>query len=443
MPIAICGLVLAILAAPAAGAIVGTDGPKVIENCAPLRSFFSQLAALKRGERTKPIHILQIGDSHSAGDQTTGALRALFQTSYGAAGRGVLPPGVPYAGYAPRQVTVTASTAWRLAASYLPGNWKPGSDIAPTLQQDGPFGVSGWRLSSTAPGAELTYTMAPEAPFSRVVVCGLSHPGSRSLAVATGGQSVVWPLKGPDDRPFCRTLDLRAPCTELRLVADAHITLTSVGLFDDHPGVIVSNLGLIGARFSDLAQRDDALLRTELYAYAPDLIIIAFGTNDGFAAHLDADALGALAGEQIKRLKRLDPGAAILVLGPPDGNTIRPDIPEDGIHNLNFACGPLTEDERLHYDELTVAHDPDLARWYPPPNLRDVTAWLRRTAEINGAGFWDWGARMGGECSAHAWRQSEPPLMRGDHVHFTSAGGEAVARLLFDDLMATAESEAP
>jgi lysophospholipase L1-like esterase len=443
MQVVVCASVLAILAAFGAPGVSRSQGAQGVENPAALRGFFSQLAALKRGERTIPIHILQIGDSHSAGDQTTGALRTLFQAEYGAAGRGVLPPGKPFAGYAPRQATVTASTGWRLAASYLPDAWRPGPDIAPTTQEDGPFGVSGWRLTSTIAGADLTYTTTPDAPFSRVVICGLSHPASGSLSIVTGGRSVVWSLKGPNERPFCRTLDLPAPCTELQLVAGAHVTLTSVGLFDDRPGVVVSNLGLIGVRFSDLARRSDGLLRTELDTYAPNLIILAFGTNDGFDPHLDAPQLEALARDQIVRLKRLAPRAAVLVLGPPDGNTVRPDIPEDGVHNLNFACAPLTEDERLHYDERIAAQDPELARWYAPPNLRSATEALRRAAKAAGAGFWDWGGRMGGECSAHAWRQAEPPLMHGDHVHFTSAGGEAIARLLFDDLTAAAESEAP
>jgi hypothetical protein len=61
-----------------------------------------------------------------------------------------------------------------------------------------------------------------------------------------------------------------------------------------------------------------------------------------------------------------------------------------------------------------------------------------------GAAFWDWSARMGGDCSAHAWRMTDPPRMRGDHVHFTSEGGDAIAALLFADLSAagTAQSQA-
>jgi hypothetical protein len=67
------------------------------------------------------VHILQIGDSHTAGDRITGKLRAALQARFGDGGRGVLPPGVPYAGYAPLQVEVTAE-GWTTTLAPLAGN---------------------------------------------------------------------------------------------------------------------------------------------------------------------------------------------------------------------------------------------------------------------------------------------------------------------------------
>ena len=124
------------------------------------------------------------------------------------------------------------------------------------------------------------------------------------------------------------------------------------------------------------------------------------------------------------------------MVGPPDAETIRPDIPEDGVRNKGFACAPLSSAERADYSALVARRDPALARWYAPPNLSLVRDAERQAAAASGAAFWDWGGRMGGDCSAHAWRQLDPPAMRGDHVHFTSEGGDAVAALLYADLMA-------
>jgi hypothetical protein len=43
---------------------------------------------------------------------------------------------------------------------------------------------------------------------------------------------------------------------------------------------------------------------------------------------------------------------------------------------------------------------------------------------------------MGGACSASRFVRAETPLMRGDFVHFTKAGGWEIARMLQGDLVA-------
>jgi hypothetical protein len=82
-----------------------------------LQPYFDKLAKA-RGRDGKPVHILQIGDSHSAGDAITGAWRDLLQGRYGSGGRGVLPPGRPYDGYITRGITATMSAGWSIAADF-------------------------------------------------------------------------------------------------------------------------------------------------------------------------------------------------------------------------------------------------------------------------------------------------------------------------------------
>jgi lysophospholipase L1-like esterase len=41
---------------------------------------------------------------------------------------------------------------------------------------------------------------------------------------------------------------------------------------------------------------------------------------------------------------------------------------------------------------------------------------------------------MGGRCSAVRWVKENPPLMRGDYVHFNSAGGREIGARLQADL---------
>jgi len=437
-------LAAAVLLTGCAPAAAHAEPTQPIAGAQALQPFFAALDDLSAGRRKTPVRILQIGDSHTAGDVISGGLRARFQARYGAAGRGVLPAGKPYAGYSPHQVDVTTAGDWRIEASFAPANARPNPDGFPTHAAAGAFGLSGWRLTSEGAGATMALAADPEAVFDRATLCGLDQPGAGSATVEAGGLTTRIDLAAGAPGPACRTIELPAPAASLKITtAGGPVTLYSVATARERPGVILSNLGVSGSQLANFAGRDDAVLKAELAAYAPDLIVLAFGDNEGFSANLDPAAYQALVGAQIGRLKHLAPGAAILVVGPPDGETIRPDIPEDGVRNKGFACAALTDAERADYAALVARHDPALARWYAPPNLAVVRSAERAAAATAGAAFWDWGARMGGDCSAHAWRQLDPPAMRGDHVHFTSEGGDAVAALLYADLMAAGAQTPP
>ncbi|HTZ36146.1 MAG TPA: hypothetical protein VMB84_08990, partial [Stellaceae bacterium] len=54
--------------------------------------------------------------------------------------------------------------------------------------------------------------------------------------------------------------------------------------------------------------------------------------------------------------------------------------------------------------------------------------------------YWDWFAAMGGICSIDRMGSAVPPLAARDHVHLTRPGYEAMADLLFGDLMREYES---
>ena len=198
---------------------------------------------------------------------------------------------------------------------------------------------------------------------------------------------------------------------------------------------MLSNLGVVGTQLSDFAGRDDLALAAEFEAYRPDLILLAFGVNEGYHSAVDGAAYEALLRQQIERLRRLAPGAAILVMGAPDANTVRPDIYGTG-KAAAFGCAPLSPDEIADFDRLVAERSPRLARWFPPAGLETIRTAQRRAAEEEGVAFWDWGARMGGPCSAHALVKAEPPLMRGDHIHFTAEGGQWLGALFDTDFEA-------
>ena len=102
------------LAIAAAALLAASNCIDALCNAQTLAPYFEKLGTA-RGRTGRPVHILQIGDSHTAGDAITGAWRDLLQARYGSGGRGVLPPGRPYAGYLTHGATVTASDGWRIS----------------------------------------------------------------------------------------------------------------------------------------------------------------------------------------------------------------------------------------------------------------------------------------------------------------------------------------
>lgn len=362
--------------------------------CQPeaLTLLFEALLATEGGERTTPVHILQIGDSHTAGDRITGKLRASLQARFGSAGRGVLPAGVPYAGYAPMQVQVT------------PDRWI--SDIAPLGGGVAPaYGLAGMRGKGTA-DSQLDLRFDPGAEADVIGTCGFGRGDGQVLVVEAAGLGRA--LEFSVGAAGCAAVTLEQPVAQARLRgAEPGVVLDTVWAQRSGPGVIVSSLGVIGSTLRDFAARDEALVAAELRAFAPSLIILAYGTNEGFDDALDPVAYEALLRGQLWRVRRLAPGVPIMILGAPDA--LRTDGP-----------GGCSADGQRR----------------PPPSLAVVRDVQRRVSAEMGVAFWDWQGRMGGECSADRLATADEPLMRGDRVHFTSEGADWIGGMLADDLMA-------
>lgn len=370
-----------------------------------LRPFLEKLATARSAP--EPVRILQIGDSHTAGDQITGSWRTILQTRYGRAGRGALPPGRPYAGYLTRDITAGQSMGWSVNGIFGAA-WSATSNIR--------LGLSGYSLTTSQPGAAVTLSADNGRNFDRLTVCALSGPGQGTLQLSLGAAVVSWSLAGAEPGSRCRTLDGNGEATiASATVIGGPVTLTSWSTERRQGGgVILSNLGTVGAQFQHFGRTDDRVVATELAAYRPDLIVVAFGTNEAFRPGFSAGAYEASLRADLTRLRRLAPGVPMLLVGAPDSATKLPGL-QTGESGTSIPCSGNGE-------------------WRPTAALASVQAIQRRQAKAFGVAYWDWAQRMGGRCVADGWTQGASPLMRGDHVHFTSRGGAEIARLLQSDL---------
>lgn len=370
-------------------------GSTALEQPQAMSRFFDAMDRAEAGEGVRPVHILQLGDSHTVGDLITASLRSRLQSAIGRGGRGVLPPGKPYALYNPRQVEVFEQ-AWT-AATPAPGS----RDMAGV-------GLTGSRSLVWGEGSALRIVAEAAGAFDRIVLCAASGPAAGELVVRAHHGDTRIDFRDAAPGAACRQVTLNDPARDLMLVGGpGAVELHSIALFRDQPGVAVSALGVIGSTLADLEARDAVVMRAELDAWRPDLIVLALGTNEGFDPFLDIDAYESRLRRQIMRFRAGSPQADLLILGAPEA--------------MRSEGGGVCE------------NDPE-NRWRAPRELVLVRDVQRRVAADMGVAFWDWHGRMGGDCSAHRLATAPEPLMRGDHVHFNSAGGDWIGQMLFEDI---------
>jgi lysophospholipase L1-like esterase len=366
----------------------------------PLSALYDALANLDRGTAKTPVQIVQIGDSHTANDGFSGRLRELFQARFGDGGRGMLPPGVPFRLYKPAQVEVTAQ-GWETVGSLRAAN-------------RGPFGIAGVRQHAAGP-AVMTLRSTTPAGLGRVEIEVWGQKGGGSLDVAWDGGS---PSSFSTDAGSAGPLFLSVPPgpkgagLTLRARGNGPVDVLSWSTVQGGPGVAYSNLGTIGATIGVIGRWDPALVRAELARLHPALILIAFGTNEGFADSTDMASYPALYAARVEALHEAAPQAAVAIIGPPDGTR--------AAQGTDRICPPV---EAGHM------------AWQIPPHLEPVRAAEQAFAASHGYFYWDWSQAMGGACSLTRWALTAPPMAAADHVHLLRPGYRATAELLFDALM--------
>ncbi len=325
-------------------------------------------------------------------------------------------PGKAFKYFNARGVSTQQSKGWKAANSFY----------NPT----GPYSLTGIRLETASAGEFLKLIVKKPGRQQEIGVEFLAGPGAGSVELNVGGK--------------LQTLDLRAPKRQIRRFKTVARTL-SIKTIDDRPvavlgwssrlprpGVRYVSFGLPGASADVMARWDAKLMADEMKYLRPDLIILGYGTNEGFKDSLNAAAYQrryeALAG----KLKSMGRNASLLVLGAPDSTRLpkyarKPDVTP--------GCKALSPEEVAQYSALLAQKSETLARWHAPPSLKRVRNALQRAAKNMNAAYWDWSQVMGGNCGTYRWAQAKPALAFGDNVHFTDAGSKRSATALYKFLM--------
>jgi lysophospholipase L1-like esterase len=370
-----------------------------------LAAFFRRLAALEATKKGR-VDILQLGDSHTAGGALSGRLRDDLQGRFGGLGAGFMVPGEPFPGSQRPDVTVTTSGKWQYYDSLMgsPQSW----------------GLSGFVARSRTAGASMSLSTKDPDGFDLVTLHVVHQVGGGDLVVSIDN-AIVQSIQTRGVAGQLEVVMIRKSGHVLRVSAhDAKpVDLIGWSVERNRGGIVFDSAGVVGARITVINRWDPAIVAEELRDRDPALVILAFGTNEGFDRDLDMVAYGEAFTAITRSIRQTLPNAALLIVGSPDGQM------------LPKACHPQAAVKQC----AESPPPPGKCGWYTPPNLAPLRDLQRKIAEHEGIAFWDWSQVMEPVCGIDRWVRATPPLARDDHIHLTRAGYERSADSLFAWMM--------
>ena len=350
----------------------------------PNRTLDGFYDALLKGGTTRVAHY---GDSPTTGDLITADARALLQQQFGNAGTGFVLVAKPWAWYNHRGVEMQSS-GWRYNVAGV------------ATLPDSLYGLGAVSFRGNA-GAVARWTLA-DGTHTRAEVYFLAQPGGGKFSFEANGATLgVGDTDGEQSGPGFISFDLPEGSKEFTLkVTDGEVRLYGVDFRRNSPGVVYSSIGVNGANITLIARAlDTAHWTAELNHYKPDLLVLAYGTNEsGFPDFVNGNWAGELR-VAVKKAKAALPGVSILLMSPMD-------------RGVRGESGEIQ----------TIASLPKLV------SLEEGVA-----RELNVAFFNTYQA-MGGEGTMGRWYTAEPRLVGADFIHPLPAGAKVVGGLLYKAL---------
>lgn len=345
--------------------------------------WLNKLRGLARGENHK-FRIVQLGDSHTAGEYFSDLVRKQLQARLGDGGIGwVFPHSVkgqrnPQVSYQGKDWTVLSSR--RDTADFPLGGVVARSQgrhsliINPTVPQ--------------LPSA-MTFTLLPPRKGSSLLI-------SDSL----GQQFRIVEEKGTAKQWFYTYLKATPPIS-IQSSDGAVWELGAMNIENERQGVVYSALGINGAQLSEVNKWRIGWWQ-DLKRSRADLVILAYGTNEAYGK-VDAQQMQKLWAQTIANIRKTLPQAGILIIGAPEA-----------LKDTAGQCGSRA------------------------PSLDTVQALQWQVAQQQQTLYWSWQNAMGGVCSMKGWIGKK--LAAKDGVHFTQAGYETAALHLANALIELARS---
>jgi lysophospholipase L1-like esterase len=365
-----------------------------IENEPSLAHFHAALDELSsKPKRKGKLRIAVYGASHTQADIYSGYLRYYLQSRFGNGGPGFIP--------------LAADRGWssRIDFKVRGRGFKMQYVQQKSPPPHGRFGLSG---VAAVGGPHGRLRISPESmtdPDLTASQYGLfyaAEPFTGDITISVDGDIPVQ-LTTRAQQLEARYYSFERPLgwheIEIRTLGMGGARLFGLSVERAQPGIVLDTLGIRGTRAANMLLWDQALWEEHLHRRAPELVLLAYGTNEttdrGQPIALYADELAQV----LTRLRHALPDSSCVLVGPGD-------FPreEDGSYRTR-------------------------------PRLLEIIREQRRLAPKFGCGFWDAYAFMGGEGSMAEWVRANPRLGATDHIHLTARGYVRMGMELGDALM--------
>lgn len=371
----------------------------------PLQHFHDALRRLEQGhDEDGKVRVLVYGASHTAADIYPTYLRAYLQKRFGDGGLGFYPLAKPSKYTRPFAATLDTSKGWKVEHVQR-------SDS----RGDGYYGLLGASAFATKKRdvTRVTFTdkKAATSALTRYDLFFLRQPGGGKFQVFLDGEKAfTLDTKAKQVSPGYHSFERPGgpKAIEVRPVGDGEVRLFGVTVENDARGVVVDTLGIGGTRASNHLKWDEFVWADNYKRRAPDLVILAYGTNEAVDEDQPIGVYRNNLREVLARLRRADPDTSCVLVGPGDFPVKHPDN--------------------------TLA---------PRPRVLDIISVQRELAREAGCAFWDTLQFMGGEGSMAYWASAQPAMAMSDLLHLNRRGYTRMGMALADALMFDFDGGAP
>ncbi|WLF84743.1 GDSL-type esterase/lipase family protein [Moraxella sp. ZY210820] len=334
--------------------------------------------------QNKNLHIVQLGDSHTAGDSLTEAMRTSLQQQLGNGGMGWAMP-MYFSGQRMARFGYDHHAFQPISSrNNHQENYTLGGLIAKPLQQ----------------GSTLTLKAKRGDEVEQNIRLSLRQAQGDGKFIARDATGKVFNIEAPSKNNTWQLVQFKAklPVT----IQAQNVTQSAIGgwwAFNaKNTGATVSALGINGAELSHLNRWNNQAWKNELAQINPQLVILAYGTNEAYN-NVSPEKVRSVLTQRIQQIRSTSPQTAIMILSAPEA-----------LKSINGQCGVR------------------------PTQLTAIQQVQKQVAQSQNTLYWDWQQAMGGQCSMKSWINQGKASKDG--VHFTVKGYTQLGQDLAQDILA-------